>query len=329
MPPPEFSERRYVAYYRVSTTRQTVDGHGLESQRQTVLRFLAKEGAPPPFAEFTEIESGRKTEEDRPQLRDALQLCRRRGATLVIARLDRLARNISLIARLMETRVPFVAADLPTANRFTLHILAAVAEYEADLISARWKAACRTMKNAGRKLGTAGRTPDAIATMIARGNEAKRRNIRDHAARTMPLIHELRSKGIDGYAALAKALNAAGAPTFVRRGGWCPEAVKRILAIHDPTYRPRRKPLRPEMRALVEVARQRQIKEAADQRALAIKPVVDELAQRGIRSAALIAAELTRRQMLTCRGKPEWAINSVSAMRARMLRLEQAAEAGG
>src|SRR5215469_5908263 len=146
------SSGKHVAYYRVSTARQGRSGLGLEAQRQAVSDYL-NGGAWDLVAEFTEIESGKRN--DRPELSRALELCRRQKATLVIAKLDRLARNVAFIANLMESRVDFVAVDMPQANRLTVHILAAVAEHEREMIVARTKAALAAAKARGKRLGWA------------------------------------------------------------------------------------------------------------------------------------------------------------------------------
>jgi DNA invertase Pin-like site-specific DNA recombinase len=139
-----------VAYYRVSTARQGQSGLGLEAQRAAVAGHVANSGAPL-VAEFTEIESGRKT--NRRELTQALAQCRATGSVLVIAKLDRLARSVTFLSQLMEGDVKFRALDLPGATPFTLHILAAVAEQEATAISARTKAALQAAKARGTKLG--------------------------------------------------------------------------------------------------------------------------------------------------------------------------------
>jgi DNA invertase Pin-like site-specific DNA recombinase len=128
----------FVAYYRVSTDRQGVSGLGLDAQRVAVARFLGAKRAP--VAEFTEIESGRR-DTNRPQLHAALGECRKRGAMLLIARLDRLARNVAFIANLMDSGTEFTAVDMPQASRLTLHILAAVAEHEREMIWAVFRKA--------------------------------------------------------------------------------------------------------------------------------------------------------------------------------------------
>jgi len=127
---------RFVAYYRVSTDRQGVSGLGLDAQRQAV---ASQVNGGQLVAEFTEIESGRR-HTNRPQLLAALDECRKIRATLLIARLDRLARNVAFIANLMESGADFIACDMPQANRLTIHILAAVAEHEREMISQRTKA---------------------------------------------------------------------------------------------------------------------------------------------------------------------------------------------
>jgi DNA invertase Pin-like site-specific DNA recombinase len=123
---------RFIAYYRVSTDKQGKSGLGLDAQRQAVGSFVAGRGEI--IAEYIEIES---TRNHRPQLQAALDMCRKRKATLLIARLDRLARNVAFISNLMESRVDFLAVDMPDANRLTIHILAAVAEHEREAISTR------------------------------------------------------------------------------------------------------------------------------------------------------------------------------------------------
>src|ERR1700722_18923031 len=142
--------RRYVGYYRVSTVQQGRFGFSIEAQRAAVEDYVA---ANPGVivAELSGVMSGRK--DSRPELAKALSLSRIARATLVIARLDRLSRNVEMIARLMESGLEFVAADFPHANRFTIHILAAVAEYESRLISERMKQVIAARRERGVKVG--------------------------------------------------------------------------------------------------------------------------------------------------------------------------------
>ena len=185
----------FVAYYRVSTDRQGASGLGLEAQRQAVARQI--DGGEL-LAEFTEIESGRR-HANRPQLLEALQLCRARRAVLLIARLDRLARNVAFIANLMEAGVDFVACDMPTANRLTIHILAAVAEHERELISARTKASLAEAKRRGTVLGNP-RIAEARALVIE-ALRAKR-----PAAEILALVADWRRQG-KSLRAIAADLN--------------------------------------------------------------------------------------------------------------------------
>jgi DNA invertase Pin-like site-specific DNA recombinase len=157
------AKQKAVAYYRVSTAKQGASGLGLEAQQEAV-RSYCSTGKWTMVDEVTEIESGKKN--DRPALATALALCRVHGATLIIAKLDRLARNVHFISGLMESGVEFTAVDFPQANRLTVHILAAVAEHEAVLISQRTKAALAAAKARGVRLGN----PTArIASQAARG----------------------------------------------------------------------------------------------------------------------------------------------------------------
>jgi DNA invertase Pin-like site-specific DNA recombinase len=139
----------YIAYYRVSTQKQGQSGLGLDAQRSAVSAF-SRSGTL--AAEYTEIESG-KRHTNRPQLQTALAECKKRKATLIIAKLDRLARNVAFISALMENGTDFIACDMPHANKLTIHILAAVAEHEREMISARTKAALTAAKARGTKLG--------------------------------------------------------------------------------------------------------------------------------------------------------------------------------
>jgi DNA invertase Pin-like site-specific DNA recombinase len=154
--------RNFVSYLRVSTQRQGDSGLGLEAQRIAVAAHVTGGEV---LAEYLEIESGKKN--DRPQLLAALAHAQVTGATLIIARLDRLARNLAFIANLMEAGVDFIATDLPFATRLTIHVLAAVAEYEREMISARTKAAAKAR---GVRLGN----PHGARALLAaaKGNTA-------------------------------------------------------------------------------------------------------------------------------------------------------------
>ena len=187
---------KYVAYYRVSTDKQGRFGLGMEAQREAVTRFLVTHGQL--AGEFTEVESGKK-HTNRPQLTAALAECRKHRAVLVIAKLDRLARNVHFISGLMNSDVEFVAVDMPTANRLTIHILAAVAEHERELISQRTKAALAAAKARGTALGN---PRAAEAAVIARS--AKK--LPKPEPELLDLVARLKREGM-GLRAIARELN--------------------------------------------------------------------------------------------------------------------------
>lgn len=141
---------KFVAYFRVSTDRQGRSGLGLAAQRKSVHEYLDG-GRWELVAEFTEVESGKRS--DRPELERALAACKKYKAKLVIAKLDRLSRNLAFIATLMDSGVEFIAVDNPHANKLTIHILAAVAQHEREIISARTSAALHAAKARGKRLG--------------------------------------------------------------------------------------------------------------------------------------------------------------------------------
>ncbi len=207
----------YVAYYRVSTDKQGRSGLGLEAQRQSVTYFVAGRGNI--IEEFTEIES---TRHQRPELVSALELCRKKKATLLIARLDRLARNVAFISNLMESRVDFVAVDMPEANRLTIHILAAVAEHEREMISQRTKAALTAAKARGTRLGNPNPLPASRQAITALKNQT----CQFHAT-VRPLITALRAQG-QTLAIIASELNQRRIPT-ARGGAWYASTVRNVL----------------------------------------------------------------------------------------------------
>ena len=212
--------KAYVAYYRVSTDRQGKSGLGLEGQRKAVLDFI-NGGRVNLIAEFTEVESGKRN--DRPELNKAIKVCRKEKARLVIAKLDRLARNVAFISNLMESGVDFVACDMPDANRLTVHILAAVAEHERAMISERTKAALQAAKARGVKLGSPDPGKGSKAGVTAHKATADR-----FAANVAPVIREIKDSGVRTLAGIAKALNARGIAT-ARGGDWHPATVRNVI----------------------------------------------------------------------------------------------------
>ena len=210
----------WVSYLRVSTDRQGKSGLGLEAQRKAVHDFL-NGGNWKLAAEFVEVESGRRN--DRPQLAAALAACKKLKAKLVIAKLDRLARNVNFVSGLMETGVEFIAADMPFANKLTIHILAAVAEHEREAISARTKAALAAAKVRGVKLGG----PKLRLAQLngARANKAEANRF---AANALPIIREAQKAGASSLRAIAKVLNDRGVRT-ARGGKWAAPQIRDIL----------------------------------------------------------------------------------------------------
>ena len=218
-----------VAYYRVSTVSQGRSGLGLEAQQAAVERFAGQEGAAI-VAAYTEVESGRKN--DRPQLARALAHAKRSRAMLVVAKRDRLARDVAFIAGVMNSGVEFRAVDNPHANRLTLHILAAVAEDEARRISERTKAALAALKARGGLLGAARpecRNLDAAARLRGsqRAAAEARRLCAEAYADLAPAVAAMRERGLS-LRAIAGQLNQEGHTT--RRGCvWNAVQVKRLL----------------------------------------------------------------------------------------------------
>ncbi len=218
----------FVSCYRVSTDKQGRFGLGLEAQRAAVQAHVAGSRGQV-VAEFVEVESGRRC--DRPQLAAALAAARAHRAVLVIAKLDRLARNVHFVSGLMESGVEFVVADMPKVNRLTVHILAAVTE-EARMISARTKAALAAAKARGVRLGNpnlhAGSPDQARAANAVKTGRAQMR-----VADVLPFIEQARRAGATTLQQLADALGARGVPTPSGRGQrWHPVQVARIVGRH-------------------------------------------------------------------------------------------------
>ena len=158
----------YVAYLRQSTMKQAISGLGVEAQREIIEKFL---GDKKPIAEFVETESGKRT--DRPKLAEALELCRKTKSTLIVAKLDRLSRNVAFTSKLLESDVEIKFCDFPEANRLVLHIIASIAEYEAGLISQRTKQSLKAKKARGVRLGK----PENLMNNLDRALENSKRAI--------------------------------------------------------------------------------------------------------------------------------------------------------
>ena len=215
----------FVTYLRVSTDRQGKSGLGLEAQRKAVADHVAGKGEI--AAEYVEIESGKKN--DRPQLACALAAAKRIGAVLLIAKLDRLARNVAFIANLLEAGVEIAAADMPEANRFLLHVMAAVAEHEGRAISERTRAALAAAKARGVALGWAmpGRAEEQHQA-ARKGAEHNAQKADQHAANVLPVIGQIAARGAS-LRQIATELNERGIKT-ARGGRWYAGTVSNIMA---------------------------------------------------------------------------------------------------
>lgn len=224
---------RLIAYLRVSTQQQGRSGLGLEAQQSAIAGY-AKSIAGEVIATYTEVESGKRS--DRPELAKALSHAKRSKCRLVIAKLDRLGRNVAFISALMESRVEFTAVDSPHANKLTLHILSAIAEHEAEMISARTKAALAAAKARGVKLGSArhGHWRGHEAKRIDGAHKGGDRTREKFAAASKPIyeavkptIQSLRNAG-RSLQEIADTLNSQG-HTTVSGLAWNRVQIRRLL----------------------------------------------------------------------------------------------------
>ena len=218
-------EGRFITYYRVSTAKQGRSGLGLEAQRETVMRYL-NGGSWEVLSEYTEIESGKK--DDRPELTRAIRDCRLKSARLLVAKLDRLSRDLHFITSLQKAGVPFVIAEMPDATELTVHIYAAMAEHERKIISQRTKAALQAAKDRGKKLGNpclqrGERIPGSGAPNNA--NQARIEKADDFAQQIAGIIREM---GGGSLREIAEGLNNFGYRT-ARGKEWQATSVKRVL----------------------------------------------------------------------------------------------------
>jgi len=218
--------RSVIAYYRVSTDKQGKAGLGIEAQREAVQRFVAAEGLTI-LAEHTEVETGKGADalDRRPVLREALAQARKAKVAVVVAKLDRLSRDVAFIAGLMAQGVPFVVAELGAdADPFMIHIYAALAEKERSMIAERTRAALARKKAAGAVLGN--RTNLAEAAVM--GAAANREGADAFAANVLPIVREIQAAGAMTARAVSDALNARGVRT-ARGGAWHNSTVRNLL----------------------------------------------------------------------------------------------------
>lgn len=212
--------KKIISYVRVSTQKQGSSGLGLEAQKQAVRNYINETGAEL-IGEFLELESGKKSDLKRPQLEAALNACKKDKAVLVVAKLDRLARNVHFISGLMQAKVKFIALDIPEANELTIHIMAAFAEHEAKRISERTKAALAIAKSKGVVLGAAG-------YMNLKPNiETRKKKSNEFASSLSGLFHGFKLRKIT-QSQMAIELNNIGVKT-INGGLWRQSQVNRII----------------------------------------------------------------------------------------------------
>jgi DNA invertase Pin-like site-specific DNA recombinase len=216
-------KKSFVSYLRVSTTRQGESGLGLEAQRTSVEHYVRSvPGGAEIVREYVEVESGKRS--DRPVLQEAIRECKAKGYTLLVAKLDRLSRNLHFVTALQNSKVDFVAADNPHATPFLIHILVAVAEHERNLISSRTKAALQAAKRRGKKLGNP-RYEEAIPKAVA----ARRKLADDRNRELRRIIQDTMDRtGLTTLTDIARALNLRGIKT--NRGcEFTPTQIHRLL----------------------------------------------------------------------------------------------------
>lgn len=205
---------RYAHYLRVSTDKQGIDGYGIDAQRLAISKYA-------PATEFIEVESGKR--KDRPGLLKALAYCKKNGAVLIVAKLDRLARNVAFVSMLLESGAEFICADFPTANKLTIHILAAVAEHESSMVSIRTKAGLAAAKARGVTLGKS-----MDMTKSSKGRESQSEIADRNAIKVRATIDGLASAGLS-LRKIAAQLNDMGVTT-PRKAQWTAQAVKNAMA---------------------------------------------------------------------------------------------------
>ena len=199
-------QTNYVSYLRQSTKKQSLSNLGIEAQREIIQKYL---GQIKPIAEFVETESGKKT--DRPKLAEALDLCRKTKSTLIVAKLDRLSRNVAFTSKLLESDVEIKFCDFPEANRLVLHIIASIAEYEAGLISQRTKQALKAKKARGVSLGKPENLVNNLGKAITKSNLTNRQKAldNDNNRRAIAMLKVMATQDLS-LSEMARRLNEEG-----------------------------------------------------------------------------------------------------------------------
>ena len=199
-------QTNYVSYLRQSTKKQSLSNLGIEAQREIIQKHL---GQIKPIAEFVETESVRKS--DRPKLAEALELCRKTKSTLIVAKLDRLSRNVAFTSKLLESDVEIRFCDFPEANRLVLHIIASIAEYEAGLISQRTKQALKAKKARGVSLGKPENLVNNLGKAITKSNLTNRQKAldNDNNRRAIAMLKVMATQDLS-LSEMARRLNEEG-----------------------------------------------------------------------------------------------------------------------
>lgn len=216
---------KFVSYFRVSTKKQGLSGLGLEAQQQAVRSHL-NGGKWDMLGEFVEVETGKHS--NRPKLLEALALCKKHKATLIIAKLDRLSRNVAFLANLMESKIEFVCCDNPHASKAMLHMMAVFAEMERDMISKRTKEALAASKARGKQLGLANPLRTDRTAVSDKGVACRQVKAENFADNVRPIIDQIKASGVSTLQNIATALNARGIKS-PRGGQWYPASVERLI----------------------------------------------------------------------------------------------------
>ena len=222
----------FVSYLRVSTQKQGQSGLGLEAQRKAVSDYL-NYGNWNVIEELVEIESGKNNR--RPKLMEAIDLCKASGATLLVAKIDRLARDAAFLLNLKDAGIEFIAADMPEANRLTIGIMALVAEQEREIISKRTKDALAAAKAKGVQLGAYrdGKFVGRIGTTedAKRASDARTALYRSRSVEKWPMLQKVDPEGSLSLRSIADSLNLMNVPTVSGKGSWSANSVKRLKAV--------------------------------------------------------------------------------------------------
>jgi DNA invertase Pin-like site-specific DNA recombinase len=214
--------KKLVFYLRVSTVKQGADGNGIQHQMTVVNRYAElNEGEV--IGQFIEVESGGKTDAERPQLSLALEMCRKQNAVLVCSKIDRLSRNAEFLLRLMNSKVEFICCDIPNCDRFTISLFAILAEKEKNMISERTKNALKMVKARGVKLGN----PN-FELSVKLMNDGASKAKKEFRIKIIPIINDIKKAGVKTLQGLADCLNRRGISTRTGKS-WTPGLVRNVL----------------------------------------------------------------------------------------------------